>query len=140
MFTSRTVEPKRLALVAAIVIPVILLFVWLSSRGNPSEAPEPAVAAAETVNALSGNASGGEERAAIDDRALADTLAQSEEAHIAPEVLATRRMIAAHAPLRVPAVADPDSPENQAVLQQMLTQILAPAAHLTEGNTETLKR
>ncbi len=53
-----------------------------------------------------------------------------------PEVLATRRMIAAHAPLREPSVADPDSPENMAVLQNMLTQLLAQPSHLVESGDE----
>jgi hypothetical protein len=33
-------------------------------------------------------------------------------------------MIAAHAPLRAPAVADPDSPENRVILQTMLSKAL----------------
>lgn len=42
----------------------------------------------------------------------------------APEELATERMITAHAPLRTPAVANPDSPENHKALQAMLVKAL----------------
>jgi cytoskeletal protein RodZ len=40
------------------------------------------------------------------------------------ETQATDRMIAAHASLRTPAVADPDSKENRAILQTMLSKAL----------------
>ncbi len=44
------------------------------------------------------------------------------------EVTATRRMILAHAPLRDPKVADPDSVENRQVLETMVAKALARAA------------
>lgn len=44
-----------------------------------------------------------------------------------PEVQATRRMYAAHAPLRTREVADPDSETNRAVVQTMLQKSLARA-------------
>ncbi len=37
---------------------------------------------------------------------------------------ATRRMYAAHAPLRVPEVADPDSETNRQILQTMVQKAL----------------
>ena len=40
------------------------------------------------------------------------------------EVAATRRMYAAHAPLRVPEVADPDSAANREILQTMVLKAL----------------
>ncbi|WP_146180190.1 hypothetical protein [Opitutus sp. ER46] len=43
------------------------------------------------------------------------------------EVTATRRMIAAHAPLLDPKVADPDSAENRQVLQTMVQKALSRA-------------
>ncbi len=61
-----------------------------------------------------------------------DTETASIPAAVSPEVEATHRMIAAHVPLREPSVADPDSPENMAVLQSMLTQLLAQPTHLVE--------
>jgi hypothetical protein len=51
------------------------------------------------------------------------------------EVRATRAMYMAHAPLRDPAVADPDSEQNRQILQSMVTKALSrasqaqPAAH-----------
>lgn len=41
-----------------------------------------------------------------------------------PEVLATRRMYGAHAPLRTPEVADPDSEANRQILQTMVEKAL----------------
>jgi hypothetical protein len=56
------------------------------------------------------------------------------------ELQATRRMVAAHAPLRVPSVADPDSVENQRVLQTMVLKALSkspkPTAAIPEGDAE----
>ncbi|MBI5422956.1 MAG: hypothetical protein HZA32_02640 [Opitutae bacterium] len=43
----------------------------------------------------------------------------------ASEVQATRRMYAAHAPLRAPEVANPDSTANRAALQTMLQKSLS---------------
>lgn len=51
-------------------------------------------------------------------------VAASAPAQLTPEEQATSRMIEAHAPLRVPAVADPDSKENRVVLQTMLHKAL----------------
>lgn len=42
------------------------------------------------------------------------------------EVAATARMYAAHASLRAPAVADPDSDQNRQILQAMITKALGP--------------
>lgn len=51
------------------------------------------------------------------------------------EVAATRRMYMAHAPLRTPEVADPDSEANRRILQTMVEKALArtaiPAASAT---------
>lgn len=44
-----------------------------------------------------------------------------------PEAVGTRRMYAAHAPLRTPAVADPDSGQNRQILQTMVSKALARA-------------
>ena len=44
---------------------------------------------------------------------------------LSAETLATRRMYLAHAPLRTPAVADPDAEENRIILQQMVLKALA---------------
>jgi hypothetical protein len=44
------------------------------------------------------------------------------------ELAATARMYAAHAPLRVPEVADPDSATNKQILQTMVTKALAQPA------------
>ena len=68
----------------------------------PGAQPPPAVSAAPTGQTASGPA------------APLDTV----------ETRATDRMIAAHAPLRAPAVADPDSPENRVILQTMLSKAL----------------
>lgn len=43
------------------------------------------------------------------------------------EVLRTRSMVVAHAPLREPSVMDPDSKENQIILQTMITKVLGTA-------------
>lgn len=43
------------------------------------------------------------------------------------EVLQSRSMIIAHAPLRVPSVMDADSKENQIILQAMITKALGSA-------------
>ncbi|MEO0508983.1 MAG: hypothetical protein AAF065_03865 [Verrucomicrobiota bacterium] len=40
----------------------------------------------------------------------------------------TRRMIQAHAPLRTDAISNPDSPENQRILQNMVFNTLTNAA------------
>lgn len=40
------------------------------------------------------------------------------------EAIGTAQMYAAHAPLRVPSLADPDSPENRFILYQMVTKAL----------------
>ena len=40
------------------------------------------------------------------------------------EVTGTRRMIAAHEPLRNPEVADPDSAGNRTILQTMLSKAI----------------
>lgn len=44
------------------------------------------------------------------------------------EVLASVRMYMAHAPLRAPAVANPDSPENREILNTMVLKALAGTA------------
>lgn len=44
------------------------------------------------------------------------------------EMLATARMIAAHAPLRAPEVIDPDSAYNRRILQTMVSKAIARAA------------
>jgi hypothetical protein len=41
-----------------------------------------------------------------------------------PEIQASARMYAAHAPLRVPEVADPDSAANREILQAMVTKAI----------------
>ena len=46
-------------------------------------------------------------------------------ADASPEVRATLRMYAAHAPLRQPPVADPDSVENKRIMQAMIAKALA---------------
>jgi hypothetical protein len=43
----------------------------------------------------------------------------------ATEIVGTARMLAAHVPLRAPAVANPDSPQNRAILQTMVAKALA---------------
>lgn len=45
-------------------------------------------------------------------------------ASLSPDVSATRRMVMAHASLRTPAVDNPDSPENKAILQSMAMKAL----------------
>jgi hypothetical protein len=47
----------------------------------------------------------------------------------AEEVAATARMYLAHAPLRTPEVADPNSPANKQILQTMVLKALAQPAH-----------
>ncbi|MFT3870774.1 MAG: hypothetical protein QM715_20165 [Nibricoccus sp.] len=42
-----------------------------------------------------------------------------------PETVGTRRMYAAHASLRTPTIADPDSGQNRQILQSMVTKALA---------------
>ena len=42
----------------------------------------------------------------------------------------TRRMIQAHAPLRVEAIDNPDSPENQRILQQMVLKSIGARASI----------
>jgi hypothetical protein len=44
------------------------------------------------------------------------------------EVRSTRAMYMAHAPLRAPAVADPDSEQNRQILQSMVTKALSRAS------------
>jgi hypothetical protein len=45
-----------------------------------------------------------------------------------PEIVATRRMYGAHASLRTPEVANPDSAANRQILQTMVTKALSRAA------------
>lgn len=52
-----------------------------------------------------------------------------------PEVAATRRMYAAHAPLRTPQVADPDSVPNRQILQTMVMKAMADARKESESTT-----
>lgn len=54
----------------------------------------------------------------------AQPVSSASPATVSPTELATERMIIAHAPLRKPALADPDSPENRQVLQTMLQKAL----------------
>jgi len=56
-----------------------------------------------------------------------DPVLEESVANLDKEVLATRQMILAHEPLRKASVADPDSEENQRVLQQMVGKALASA-------------
>lgn len=51
---------------------------------------------------------------------LAERVIPVEEQDIGEEVRATRRMYLAHASLREPEVSDPDSVENQIVMQRMI--------------------
>ncbi len=46
-------------------------------------------------------------------------------ASTSPQVLASRRMVVAHASLRVPAVEDSDSKENKEILQSMISKALS---------------
>lgn len=58
------------------------------------------------------------------------------------EVAATARMYAAHAPLRLPEVADPDSETNRRILQTMVEKALArtasPPASPTPNSTTSV--
>lgn len=46
---------------------------------------------------------------------------RQETDELSEEVLATRRMYSAHAPLREPEIDDPDSQENIAIMQQLIS-------------------
>ena len=50
------------------------------------------------------------------------------------EVAATERMYLAHASLRAPEVADPDSEANRRILETMVTKALAPSADTPAAN------
>lgn len=54
--------------------------------------------------------------------------------------VATDRMIAAHAPLRTPAVANPDSEENRQILQTMVLKALAATPTLDAEETPLTSR
>jgi len=51
------------------------------------------------------------------------------------EVIATRRMYLAHAPLRTPEVSDPDSAGNRKVLSSMIFKALSRAKTIPPGST-----
>lgn len=53
------------------------------------------------------------------------------------EIAATARMYAAHAPLRVPELADPDSTTNKQILQTMVAKALAQSAKPASGPAPT---
>jgi hypothetical protein len=55
----------------------------------------------------------------------ATVVSAPESAPPGSEVTATRQMIMAHAPLRVPEVADPDSTTNRQILQTMVTKAIS---------------
>lgn len=52
------------------------------------------------------------------------TKSPSSPRQVPAQMIGTRRMIAAHAPLRIPAIADPDSVENKRILQAMIFKAL----------------
>jgi hypothetical protein len=52
-----------------------------------------------------------------------------------PEAVGTRRMYGAHAPLRTPAVANPDSEQNRRILQTMVTKALVRSSEVNPAAT-----
>lgn len=81
-------------------------------------------------------ASVGDPIAAQKDSSTAATTPQpvlTEDNH--EQVAATRRMYMAHAPLRTPEVADPDSGQNRVILETMVTKALQRSrpSELTSG-------
>lgn len=69
--------------------------------------------------------------------ASAPIVSEAPAAKDSPEVAATARMYAAHAPLRAPEVANPDSKSNKQILQTMVNKALAQKHGPSSGSTST---
>lgn len=101
-------------LFAGIFLGVFAIIVWVGRREKSAMSPVAPTVAAPSIPAPPLPA--------------APTVI-GESAQIQSETAATARMYAAHAPLRVPEVADPDSASNKQILATMVAKALAaPAA------------
>lgn len=63
----------------------------------------------------------------VNENAATAVVPVSSSTSLPPESIATRRMYMAHASLRTPEVANPDSEANRRILQTMVTKALASA-------------
>ena len=156
----KTPRPTRLLLGIAALAAGATLW-WLLSRSGPAAAPiaagpepdagqsselaAPAVAS-ETVAPLPEATPKPSEVAyrpaiasvptPVPEKVRAATLAPTTHASVPrpadDEVAATERMYLAHAPLRDPEVADPDSECNRRILQTMVGKALAPSSDRPE--------
>lgn len=86
---------------------------------HASKAPE-----ADRVQATSDEASPAPTAVVVEEVEPLEESPPKTTSELSPQVLATRRMVLAHTPLREPTVADPDSIENQRILQAMVLKAL----------------
>jgi hypothetical protein len=108
--------------VAATLVVAAILYWWIDrSRETRTPTMERPQQTAATPPAVSSAAVA--PVAAIE----APTPAPEVPAGLPVEVEATRRMYLAHAPLRTPQVANPDSESNRRILQTMVAKALSPS-------------
>lgn len=90
----------------------------------PADDPAPVTAAAAAPQSSPVNDTTTTPDDDATNQGAANAPAHSVRQETIPPLVGTRRMIAAHAPLRTPAVADPDSVENKRILQAMVFKAL----------------
>ncbi len=125
--------------ITALSLSVLLLGGWVALvvisglHGEETAPPAPADLRAETLPADTDAVGAEKPEYQEEDPELPATV----DGPPSEQVLATRRMVAAHSPLREPSVADPDSPENKQILQAMLAKALEqPGVHHTLAERE----
>ena len=126
--------PSKPKLILAAVVIVVLVSVWwfachpqtkpvphaiVQSRPAVTKRPPPSVVVAPPAPAK------------------AEAPARAPEPPAQSNLAATARMYAAHASLRVPEVADPDSKTNREILQTMVTKALARERAVTQSHQAT---
>jgi hypothetical protein len=105
------------------------------SKANPRATPPavlgsarsvlPMIAPSKMAASLTSSPAAGPDATAVSTTAAPANIAAVNQS---TEVIATARMYAAHASLREPEVADPDSKTNQQILQTMVFKALSQAA------------
>jgi hypothetical protein len=93
------------------ILALAALVIWRASRPMPMDASRPAPVAAAPAPVMN--------------PAAAVSLPVALPTAPSDETVATARMYAAHAPLRVPEIANPDSVTNKQILQTMVAKALA---------------
>ncbi len=113
---------KKKIVSASIVLTIAVVGIWfykthprMEPKSPEAEQRHPAQASKTIVPVVP------TESPAVDDSMKAQPVSTMPRPN---EPLATRRMYAAHAPLRVPEVADPDSDTNRKILQTMVLKAI----------------